>query len=147
MVSQTSLKLLYSLPSVDKIRLVSIRSDSIFSLCFANSLFRSTNSFYSLSTFVLMSSLQSRCAWKNDSMSILNRCVLPRSNRAYSLYQMFLALVQVNTSFGTDLRGVHTIMFAALASSCRHPGSSFLCCGCASTGITRHFGDLSVMPS
>jgi hypothetical protein len=45
MVSQTSLKLSYSLPSVGKIRQVSIRSDSVFSLCFAISSFRSTNSF------------------------------------------------------------------------------------------------------
>jgi len=56
MVSQTSLKLSYSLPSVDKIRPVSIRSDSVFWLCFANSSFRSTNSFCSLATCVLISS-------------------------------------------------------------------------------------------
>ena len=53
MVSQTSLKLSYSLPSVDKICLVSIRSDSVFSLCFTNSSFRSTYSFCSLATCVL----------------------------------------------------------------------------------------------
>ena len=42
MVSQISLKLSYSLPSVDKIRPVSIRSDSVFSLCFINLSFIST---------------------------------------------------------------------------------------------------------
>ena len=62
MVSQTFLKLSYSVPNVDKIHPVSIHSDSIFSLCFANSLFRSTNSFCSLATCMLMSSMQSRCA-------------------------------------------------------------------------------------
>jgi hypothetical protein len=36
MISQTSLKLSYSLPSVDKIHTVSIHSASVFSLCFTN---------------------------------------------------------------------------------------------------------------
>jgi len=127
MVSQTSLKLLYFLPSVDKIRPVSIHSDNIFSLCFANSSFRLTNSFHSLATCMLMSSLQSRCAWKNDSMSILSHCVIVRSNHARSLSQMSLALVQVNMSSATDLLSMHAIMLAALASSCHHSFSSFFC--------------------
>jgi hypothetical protein len=54
MVSQTSLKLSYYLTSVDKIRPVSIRSDSVFSLFFADLSFRSTNSFCSLATYVLI---------------------------------------------------------------------------------------------
>jgi len=126
-VSQTSLKLSYPLPSVDKICSVSILSDSVFSLCFVNSSFRSTNSFYGLVTCVPMSSLQSCCAWKNNSMSILSHCVLLRSNHAHSLSEMSLALVQVNTSSATDLLSVHAIMLAALASSCHHSVSSFFC--------------------
>ena len=55
MISHTSLKL-YSVPSVNKIRPV-----SVFSLCFTKLWFRSTNSFCSLATCVLISSLQSRC--------------------------------------------------------------------------------------
>ena len=147
MVSQTSLKLSYSLPSVDKIHPVSICSDSVFSLCFANSSFRSTNSSCSLTTCMLMSSWQSHCAWKNDSMSTLSRCVLLSSNHAHYLSQMSLALVQVNRSSATDLLSVHAIIPAALASSCCHSVSSFFCWGCASAGRTGHFRDPSVMPS
>ena len=45
MVSKTSLKLSYSLPSVDKLRPVNIRTESAFSLRFANSFFTSKNCF------------------------------------------------------------------------------------------------------
>jgi len=41
------------------------------------------------------------------------------------LSRMSSALVQVNTSYATDLLSVHAIMLAALASSCRHSVSSF----------------------
>ena len=142
MVSQTSLKLSYSFPSVDKIRPVSIRSDSVVSLCCTNSSFALRNSFCSLATCVLMSSLQSHCAWKNASMSILSHCVLLRSNRVHCLSQMSLALVQViNMHSATDLSSVHVIMLAALVSSCCHLVSSFFCWGWASAGRTGHFRD------
>jgi hypothetical protein len=57
-------------------------SDSVFALCFVNSSFRLTNSICSLATCVLMPSLQSRCAWKDDSMRTLSSCLLLRSNHA-----------------------------------------------------------------
>ena len=147
MISQTSLKLMYSEPSVDQILPVSICSDSVWSLCLANSSFRLTNSFCGLATCVLMSSVQSHCAWKNDSISILSRCVLLRSNHAHSLSQMSFALGYVNTISATDLLSVQAIMLAAFASSCCYSVSFFCCWGCASAGRTRHFRDPSVMPS
>lgn len=120
MVSQTSLKLKYSLPSVYKIHPVSIHLGSLFLLCFTNPLFRSTNSCCSLAACVVMSSLQSLCAWKNDLLSMLSCCILLCSNCAHSLSQMSLALVEVNMSSATDLLSVHAIMLAVLASFCHH---------------------------
>jgi len=78
------------------------------------------DSLCSLVTCVLISSLQSHYAWKNDSVSILSRCVHLHSNCARSLSQMSLALVQVNTSSATDLLRAHAMMLAALASSCHN---------------------------
>ena len=136
-VSQRTLKLSYSFPSVDKIRPISICSDNVFSLCCANSSFRLRNSFCSLATCMLMSSLQSCCAWKNASISRLSCCVLLRSNCAHCLSQMSLALVQViNMRSATYLLSVHAIMLAALALPCCHSASSFFCLGWASAGRT-----------
>jgi hypothetical protein len=81
---------------------------------------RSTNSCCSLAACVVMSSLQSHCAWKNDLLSTLSRCVLLCSNCAHSLSQMSLALVEVSMSSATDLLSVHAIMLAVLASFCHH---------------------------
>ena len=100
-----------------------------------------------LSDTCVMSSLQSCYAWKNDSISMLSRCVLLCPNHAHSLPQMLLALVRVNTSSTTDLLCMHAIMLAALVSSCCHLVTSFFCWGCASAGRTGHFWDPSVKPS
>jgi len=118
-----------------KIRLVNISSDSVFTLCFANSSFSSTNSFYSLASCVLMSSLHSRHAWKYDSMSMLSRCVLLCSKPCTQLIPNVFSTGAINRRSATHLLIEHAVMLLVpFSAEAVHVQAG-------------HFRDPSVMPS